>query len=342
MAPASPLLPIALDLMGNVNLTIGASVIFTVINGTIFGITSMQTFLYFNAAHRDSAVLRWTICGLWLLDLFETVLFTHSVYNYSTSALINPILFATFVWSAGAHVIAGAVSNLLISVVFTWRVWNFSKSLWPWFLIGPLAVFSFGSSIALAAIEFTHTSILVLEQRFKWLGYLSCSVQSASDVAIMVSVCAVLLKNRSRNRSTNSVINKLIFFSVNTCILSCSTSIAVIITEVLLPRSNIWEGLVALLPKFMLNSLLALLNSREHMRNQMVSNKPVSIQLSQDRSIGGSVVSSDRTVSARNFRVNIDLFGSRKTSSDQIQDIEMSDISQPTEQDLAVQQEKNC
>ncbi len=69
----------------------------------------------------------------------------------------------------------------------------------------------------------------------------------------------------------------------------------------------------------MLNSLLALLNSREHMRNQMVSNKPVSIQLSQDRSIGGSVVSSDRTVSARNFRVNIDLFGSRKTSSDQIQ-----------------------
>ncbi|KAI0089906.1 hypothetical protein BDY19DRAFT_91966 [Irpex rosettiformis] len=323
MAPASPLLPLALDLMGNVNLTIGASVIFTVLNGTIFGITSMQTFLYYNSSQEDGKLLRWTVLGLWILDLFETILFTHSVYNYSTTALMNPLLFATFVWSAGAHVIAGAVSNLLISIIFTYRAASFSKSRWPWFCIGPLAILAFVASFVLGTVQFVWPSILTLEQRFKWLGYVTCSVQAASDVTIMLSVCYVLLKNsrQTRNRNTTSVINKLIFFSVNTCVLTCSTAIAVVITEVLLPRSNIWEGLISLLPKFMLNSLLALLNSREHMRNQMVSKRPISIQLTEDSGTSSGTTSSDRTLSGRNVRVNFgtqQLYSSRKVPDDQV------------------------
>ncbi len=67
----------------------------------------------------------------------------------------------------------------------------------------------------------------------------------------------------------------------------------------------------------MLNSLLALLNSRDHMRNKMLSDEVVSIQLahvSQDRGIP----SGDRSISGRNIQMDMDVFGSHKVSHDKV------------------------
>lgn len=71
----------------------------------------------------------------------------------------------------------------------------------------------------------------------------------------------------------------------------------------------------------MLNSLLALLNSRDHMRNKMLSDEVVSIQLahvSQDRGIPNSATSGDRSISGRNIQMDMDVFGSHKVSHDKV------------------------
>ncbi len=102
----------------------------------MFGITSAQTLVYFNAPRKDTAVMKWAVSSvhidhlgvtdhsqpfqifiLWyvkfstisaschnkrfyirLVDLLETILYTHSAYQYTVTALINPVLFYTFVW----------------------------------------------------------------------------------------------------------------------------------------------------------------------------------------------------------------------------------------------------
>ncbi|KAI0809047.1 hypothetical protein BC629DRAFT_1083311 [Irpex lacteus] len=315
MAPTSPLLPIALELLGNLNLTIGASVIFTVMNGCMFGITSVQTLLFFNASHRDSRWMRHLIFFLWVLDLLETVLFMHAVYSYTTLALINPLIFAVFVWSGGTHLITGAISNLLVSGIFTHRIARLTKSSWPWFIIGPLAVLACAGQTALVIFDFTHPSIFYLEKHFRWLGYVSISIQAASDISIMITLCSTLLRSRNGIKRTNSIINKLIFFSINTCILTCSTAVAIIVTVAVFPKSYIWEGLVALLPKFMFNSLLASLNSRENVHKQPMSEGPVSIHFAHDQdtyNLHGTLPQTDSSTTGSRNHASVDFNGARR------------------------------
>ncbi|KAI0809126.1 hypothetical protein BC629DRAFT_1590207 [Irpex lacteus] len=334
MAPVSPSLTSVLDSMGNINLTLGATVIFAVLNGIMFGITSAQTLVYFNAPRKDTAVMKWAIFILWLVDLLETILYTHSAYQYTVTALINPVLFYTFVWSSGAYVIAGSFSLALIDVIFTYRVWIFSRSSWPWLINGSLAVTSFVSTVVFVQHSFTTPNELVFGQRFKALGFVSAISQAVSDVSIMISVCYVLFRSHTqfKRHVTSSIVNKLIFFSINTCLLSCVIIVLVIVIQQLVPQSSIWQGFIVLHPKCMLNSLLALLNSRDHMRNKMLSDEVVSIQLahvSQDRGIPNSATSGDRSISGRNIQMDMDVFGSHKVSHDKV--TASSELSEPVE-----------
>ena len=66
----------------------------------------------------------------------------------------------------------------------------------------------------------------------------------------------------------------------------------------------------------MLNSLLALLNSRGRMRNQMASTRPVSIGLSLDKGTSSGTASSDHTLSNRNAQVNFDVHKSYVPNSE--------------------------
>ncbi|KAI0706232.1 hypothetical protein BC835DRAFT_18774 [Cytidiella melzeri] len=282
---ASPLLPYALALLGDINLTFGASVIFGILNGIIFGIGCAQTLLYFHFPHRDKELFKRTIFVLWTLDMVETMLYSMSVYRFTTTALTNPTLFATLGWYTGALLLAGAASTQVMTFVFTYRTWRFSKSFWPWFIVLPTSVVAFGGSIALSAISFLDPSISTLQKRFNWLGYTTCS--------------------------------------------------STLVVEALLPNTYIWEGLASLVPKLMFNSLLALLNSREHIRNKMATDTLLSIHVTQD--IGRETAPADPSLN-RNVRVNLDVESSYDSDKG-LQSIEMGEMSHTLQDDNTGKQE---
>ncbi len=71
----------------------------------------------------------------------------------------------------------------------------------------------------------------------------------------------------------------------------------------------------------LLNSLLSLLNARERMRNQMVSDGLVSIPLTrvtQERGTASVATSGDRSITSRYMRLDFDIFDSRKVAEKQI------------------------
>ncbi|KAN0129778.1 hypothetical protein V8E53_012443 [Lactarius tabidus] len=67
---------------------------------------------------------------------------------------------------------------------------------------------------------------------------------------------------------TDSMITSLMVYSINSGLLTSLLAVAMTITFVLLPSSLIWVGLYWLMSKCYVNSFLAMLNSRDHVRNR--------------------------------------------------------------------------
>ncbi|KAI0084416.1 hypothetical protein BDY19DRAFT_538570 [Irpex rosettiformis] len=265
----------------NADLTLGVILIFGLLATMLYGITSVQTFIYFTNDPRDGKYLKITVVVLWILDTLETMLLSHVVYTYCIKALSNPGIWTQIGWTDAAHFMLMTLSDSMITIIFVHRIWRLERKVWSLIAIIPPAALVFIGGQVIGIFVLVITDFEEVRHRIAWLYYTVFALQAFSDIAIMVSLCIALLKRRSKIRRSHSVIGMLILFSVNTCVLTSSVGLAALLTNALSPGTLFWQGLDGVLPKLMLNSLLALLNSRELIRNKGGSDAPVSIHLSR-------------------------------------------------------------
>jgi len=83
-----------------------------------------------------------------------------------------------------------------------------------------------------------------------------------SDIIIAIALCILLGSNRSSFEDTNNIINKLIVFAINRCILISAAALAETIVFSVLPNSFYSVAIDFVIGKLYANSLLAVLNSR--------------------------------------------------------------------------------
>ncbi|KIP05721.1 hypothetical protein PHLGIDRAFT_119555 [Phlebiopsis gigantea 11061_1 CR5-6] len=107
----------------------------------------------------------------------------------------------------------------------------------------------------------------VSELHFGWLWFAMLGSQTCVDFTLALSLCTSLWKSRTGFHGTDSLVNVLIMYAVNTCVLTASTSIASIVTFALVRDTYVFVLFAMILPGLMLNSLLAVLNSRQALRS---------------------------------------------------------------------------
>lgn len=102
---------------------------------------------------------------------------------------------------------------------------------------------------------------------------LSTSSRIAFDVMITIAMTITLRRARSEsvgpNPSTDHIIRILILFTVNTNLMTTCFSISELVTFLALPQATVYGGVGFLLTKTYFNSFLALLNSREYLREKL-------------------------------------------------------------------------
>jgi len=89
-----------------------------------------------------------------------------------------------------------------------------------------------------------------------------------ADLLIASSMCWFLYHRRTGFAKTDSMITTLMTYSINSGLLTSLFAIAVLISFVLAPTSMIWQIFFWPLGKFYANSLLAMLNSRDRVRDR--------------------------------------------------------------------------
>ncbi|KAK0470155.1 uncharacterized protein EV420DRAFT_1663341 [Desarmillaria tabescens] len=159
---------------------------------------------------------------------------------------------------------------------FCWRIWRFStSSLSVWMRISfvaimvPLAFFNFASYVAMGIFGFQHSLHSPNAPNFTLVIKLAASSGIAFDVIMTLAMIMSLQRARSGVVRSDHVITLLTLFTVNTNLITTLLSVGSLVTFLVLPDATIYGGIFFLIAKSYLNSFLAILNSREYLREKM-------------------------------------------------------------------------
>ncbi|EKM53086.1 uncharacterized protein PHACADRAFT_210805 [Phanerochaete carnosa HHB-10118-sp] len=223
--------------------TLSVTLVVEILVAMLYGIISVQVYNYFYGGPRDDLFLKRTIFFLWILESVYVAFNSGTVYYLAVTNFVNPLALTRVPRSW----VASMLSGYLIEVTVTWLKFPSYQELEQRFAVRmPLLS------------DFT----LILKYT-KWVWYTVYSLQAFTDCAIAATLCTMLIRRRTGFKRTNSIIRTLIIYTINTCALTSSVSIASVATYAGMPHNFVFVNLAIVLPMLISNSLLALLNSRD-------------------------------------------------------------------------------
>ncbi|GLB40665.1 hypothetical protein LshimejAT787_0805360 [Lyophyllum shimeji] len=257
---------------------LGAAFLGNLVAGIFYGLTCMQSYTYFRSK-KDRPCFRMVILLLWFLDTLQLALVTHGLYFYLVSSFGNILALLTPTWSFISQIYVTCASDIIVRCIFGCRVWRLvgrSKVLAA--CIAAVSVLTLGTGFAFA------TKISTDKLRFGGFGtishflYIALGSGVAVDLLIAVSLCWSLSKSRTGFKKTDSIVNTLMMYAINTGLLTTICAAACFITYAVWPHEFTFIAIYFSLPKLYLNSLLATLNSRDTLSGNIsrVSDIPLS------------------------------------------------------------------
>ncbi|PIL32420.1 hypothetical protein GSI_05122 [Ganoderma sinense ZZ0214-1] len=244
------------------NDTLGASFIGHTVATVLYGITTLQTFLYYRYNMKDPLILRVSVAGLWILDSLHVGLITGAMYWYCITNFSNLVAIQRPIWPITTMIIVSNLSNSIIRGIFCHRLYLLGhRSLWLPAIIGVLSVFIFVDAGYFSIKLFSIDSFEQITE-FSWGLYAGLSVEAAVDLVVAIAQVILLRKFETGIRSTDSSIRVLMQYSINTGLLTSFCAIGAVVSFAAAPRKFIYFAFYFVLGKMYVNSLLATLNAR--------------------------------------------------------------------------------
>ncbi|KAI0046896.1 hypothetical protein FA95DRAFT_1606541 [Auriscalpium vulgare] len=110
----------------NLGPILGVTYIGIIFSSMLYGLTCLQTFIYFVSASRDPWLLKALVITTLVIDSIHEAFLIHAGYYYSVLNFNNPASFESAVWSLLAAIFCNALSGLLIESFIVWRVYHMS------------------------------------------------------------------------------------------------------------------------------------------------------------------------------------------------------------------------
>ncbi|EIW53013.1 uncharacterized protein TRAVEDRAFT_53430 [Trametes versicolor FP-101664 SS1] len=224
----------------------------------LYGITSLQTWMYFDYDFKDEPMLSRTVLFLWILDTLQVLFLAITVYRNVVVDFGNLPALLTPTWSLAAMVIL--VSNLIVRAIFGMRIWKLSGGHWfiPVCIVNVLSLFVLGDGIFFAVKGLSVPTLFEVH----WSFYTGFSAEVVADTIITVSQCMLLVRMKTGFERTDSLISVMMRYSINTGLLTSICAILVLITYSTQPNNFVYMAFYFVYSKLYVNSLLATLNAR--------------------------------------------------------------------------------
>ncbi|KAI0345832.1 hypothetical protein BDW22DRAFT_1353443 [Trametopsis cervina] len=266
----------------NANNTIGALLLGGLVAAILYGITSMQTAVFYQQAHADNWMIKLGVPVLWCLSTMDIGLIAHFLYfylinnfgNFGAEAVGAPLL------SVALHFPIMQLTQIIVRVLFAARIRKLSHSSWP------VVLFIYALSLAdlavmiFLSVESRHENFAGLssDKLFKTLVCVDFGMSFAGDALVAIYLCYILQRSRVGFGNTESMLKTLAAYIITTGLLTTIVQSVALILFVSLPKSFVYFPVFTQVSKLYVNAYLAMLNDRDRIREK---GRAVSINLSR-------------------------------------------------------------
>jgi len=252
--------------------TIGAAYIGMVASAILFGVATLQTFMFYRMYPREKLYLKIAVALLLILDGLSLFLNAHTVYHYLVDNFGNFAAMRMIVWSVRLQVVVNVVIICSVQTLYALRMSAFSEMGAPylkwimWFVWIGLAC-GYGIGIVLI-IEIYSISGFTQVDEIRWAILMSFGASTIIDFMIAASMCFYLQQGRSTAgySYTNNMLSTLIQYVLCTGVVTSACSITSLVAFAVMPHNLIFLSIQFSLTKLYVNSFLAMLNARKSLR----------------------------------------------------------------------------
>ncbi|KAE9387477.1 hypothetical protein BT96DRAFT_1005084 [Gymnopus androsaceus JB14] len=210
------------------------------------------------------------VAGVLLGSSHLSILGTHISCHFTAEAA----KLETVVWSLLAEVLFNGLTALAVQCFLTYRISMLSgnkvvhgNKMWLTAFVGSFVLAEFVCVLTFAIIALMRVKTFEeLSAELKGLSITVNALAAAGDLLIAGILTLLLQRAKTGYRSSDSIINKLTLFAVNTGALTSLCAVASLISIVAAPNTFIYISFFFSMGRLYTNSLLATLNARKGIR----------------------------------------------------------------------------
>ncbi|KAF7290105.1 hypothetical protein HMN09_01315700 [Mycena chlorophos] len=254
----------------NPNPTIGALLVGTLVSYVLFGITTVQVYLYYGRFPDDRLDLKGLVAFVWLVELAHLVSIGDATYTYAVTNYGNPLsLLGKIPVSLALSVVLSGLITTLVQGFFAYRIWTLASN--KFVRLIPIALWISGiayfmASFAGTVLAIESTNIPTFIDQYGWLLLAPWIMNLINDNSITISLVVLLLMSRTGFSKTTALVDQLIKWTIETGMITSVFSILNLVFYQKETNNFIWMGIQFVKARLFANSLLASLNSRKTLR----------------------------------------------------------------------------
>ncbi|KAF8643364.1 hypothetical protein AX16_009092 [Volvariella volvacea WC 439] len=258
---AIPACPVA-DLSNSIGIILASVFVASI----LYGVTCIQTFIYFVKYPKDGLPRRSMVFFLWVVNTVQEILICLGIWQYLVTH------FGDFAFQASFHVplplatIITSIASTTVQGFFVWRIWMLSKRS-PYFPVVMIpAIIAQPVLCIIYLIESLRNPSLEEFARLNSITFAANGIAAGVDIAIAVFMGILLVLGRTGFRRTDQMIVRLMFITVNTGAWTALFALVVVILSAVYPGQLTSAATYFPLCSLYVNTLLANLNSRSYIR----------------------------------------------------------------------------
>ncbi|KZP30493.1 hypothetical protein FIBSPDRAFT_1038163 [Athelia psychrophila] len=310
--------PVALPALDN---TMGATLIGVIIGAALWGVSAMQVWYYFTNYPEDKWFYKWLVAGVFFSDTMHQILISHTIYTYLVTNFGNYVELGNLVWSIMLEVLFNGLTAILVQSFMIARIFMLAPRKWRWpacSLVTALVLADFVGDVVYYARGFhikTYAELTILKANTAAINGLA----AAADILIALIMCTVLQRSRTGFKNSDTMINSLILFTMNTGLLTSMCALAALLSLELAPNTFIYIAFFFNVGRLYTNSLLATLNARQAIRAGLNQTQTVSLSKLKNHNVD----SNHQVVSGTTLDIKVST--TRQKHSDDASDAENFD-----------------
>jgi len=253
--------------------TFGIWLISVFLESILYGTGMLQIFLYFQWYPKDLTGIKVAVLCLMLVESTQLALFYYGTYFHIIEGFTNPELLLSVIWVDSIQLLFLYLSAILVQLYFTYCIFKFAS------LAKSTKAVKYGLTLAICILVLLElgagiAQVVQTQQVSSFLELSSAknmtSLQSATalciDLMITISLVVILGRSKGEISQTNSMIDKLVIYAINRGFLTAACALFNLIMFLALPGTfYFFLGLVTS-SKLYMNSMMATLNTRQHIR----------------------------------------------------------------------------